>query len=720
MDLLQRGELKQAAAEFEAGLRLAPRAPALMHFLGLTYHQLGRDDLGVPLLESALKDSPGERAYGLNLGRVLAELGKLEEALALLERLQQPEGPDLLDLMGMVRLRMGRIEEAIGDFYRALKLQPGFVPAWNNLGGAYARLGRWAEAIQALEQALKLAPKSIEILNNLAQALLFAGAIEQAVARLRFALSLEPGNARSTLNLAKALEEQEKEPEALVCCEEALKRHPQDVRLLMEVGNLRRGLGAYESSLQCFQKAAELAPAYFPARWQAQLTLPTIYSSESQMRVLRERWLQGVRSLENGVEQGAFDPGSLGVPQTNFYLHYQGLNDREAQGLYGRLVTRVATKLLPEVAIPARKPFRGGRKIRVGFVSAFFNLHTIFKLFGGWITQLNRQEFETYVYHFGSGRDRATDFLGQHAAQLVSGQLPLGAAAEAIARAELDVLIYPDIGMDALTQTLAALRLAPVQCQAWGHPITSGLESIDYFLSSELMEPPQAQEHYHEKLVRLPQLSIWYAEPDTGVAAAPPGLPQGGRGVRLVCLQSLFKLLPSQDRLFARVAAQLPDAQFWFIQHRSAAVTQQYRSRLEMAFAELGAASLGQVHFLPPLKYGEFLGLIREADVILDSMGWSGGNTSLEALAFSKPVVTLPGQMMRSRHTAGILRRIGVDQTIARDEADYVNLVAGLAQNRGWREEIFAKMRQGKPLAYRDEEPVRYLEGFLQQAVATV
>ena len=73
--------------------------------------------------------------------------------------------------------------------------------------------------------------------------------------------------------------------------------------------------------------------------------------------------------------------------------------------------------------------------------------------------------------------------------------------------------MYPEIGMNAPTMQMAALRLAPVQCTAWGHPVTTGLPTIDYFLSSELMEAENAQDHYSEKLIRLPNIGVSYPKP---------------------------------------------------------------------------------------------------------------------------------------------------------------------------------------------------------------
>ena len=184
--------------------------------------------------------------------------------------------------------------------------------------------------------------------------------------------------------------------------------------------------------------------------------------------------------------------------------------------------------------------------------------------------------------------------------------------------------------------------------------------------------------------------------------------------MRFVCLQSLFKLLPRQDALIARIAARVAEARFLFISHRSQGITELYKARLERTFGEAGVDPRGRIHFLPPLKYGEFLGLARQADVILDSVGWSGGNTTLEALTFAKPVVTLPGDNLRGRHTMAILLRIGVTETIARDEDHYVELAVRLAEDAAWHGQVAERMNRQKGLAYGDKTCVRSLEAALQ------
>ena len=719
MERYQEGALAAAVPLFQQVLKIVPNAAAALHFLGMAQHRLRDDQQALPLLRRAAELEPRQPAFAINLGLVLCELGRPAEALPVLEQARRhtPSVPELFDLLGQVQQQLGHLPAAIEHYEKAVALRPDFPFALNNLGCTYSLTGRLPEAIQTLEKAQRLEPRSPMIWTNLGRACRLAGQTAKAGDCFRAALALDPGNPEATLGQARLLEEGAQLDEALLLCQQALQRRPGQVPLLLQAGALQRSRGQFAAAQECWTKALAAAPGHFPAWWQAKLALPALYRSEDEMTALRAGWLRGIQETEAALAGGRFHPAGITLTHTNFPLHYQCQNDREAQALYGRVVTCVAEIQTAGAALTLPPRPAGGRKIRVGFVSAFFNLHTVFKLFQGWITHLDREAFETHVFHLNDQRDKATDFLAQHATTLTAGALSLPAAARAVAGAGLDLLIYPDIGMDALTQMLAALRLAPVQCQAWGHPVTSGLPAMDYFLSSDLMEPEDAQAHYHERLVRLPGLSIRYPEPDSAVAIRPSGLPDGDGAVLFVCLQSLFKLLPLQDRLTARIAARVERSRFVFIRHASPALTDLYRGRLEEALRAAGVNPAGRLIFLPPLNYGEFLGLARAADVILDSAGWSGGNTTLEALSFARPVVTLPGEFMRGRHTAAILRQIGVTGTVAASPDDYVNLAGRLAEDAGWRKEIGEQMRHQKHLAYNDDTPIRGLEEFIRGVV---
>ena len=83
-------------------------------------------------------------------------------------------------------------------------------------------------------------------------------------------------------------------------------------------------------------------------------------------------------------------------------------------------------------------------------------------------------------------------------------------AQQQIADERFDILLYADIGMEPFSYFLAFSRLAPVQCVTWGHPDTTGLRSIDYYISNDIAEPEDGQESYTETLVRLPGVQSWY------------------------------------------------------------------------------------------------------------------------------------------------------------------------------------------------------------------
>src|SRR6202022_1861380 len=224
------------------------------------------------------------------------------------------------------------------------------------------------------------------------------------------------------------------------------------------------------------------------------------------------------------------------------------------------------------------------------------------------------------------------------------------------------VLIFPEIGMDQVSAQLAAQRLAAVQCVSWGHPVTSGFPTIDYFISSDLMEPENAVDHYSEQLIRLPALSIYYEPadvPPVAIDRAQLGLRKGA--VVYWCCQSLPKYLPQFDEVFARIAAEVPDCQFTFIEFGGGrVVTAMFRARLDRGFKAVGLEAGDHFVFLPRLAPDLFVAAIGRCDVALDSIAWSGCTSILESLVHNLPIVTLAGSMMRGPHATAILEIMDV------------------------------------------------------------
>lgn len=499
-----------------------------------------------------------------------------------------------------------------------------------------------------------------------------------------------------------------------------VERHPTAGDLHYALLRRLQRYGLDEEALAAGERACELLPDDFSLRLEYNLYLPKLYDSEPEIHAWRRRFEEGlekcIAACDLGTQDGAMRAARGFSRFTNFYLAHQGFDDLALLRRYGEFIHRVMSAAYPQWSKLTEARGRARSEPLVGYVSAYFRTHTVGQHFLGWLTQRNRKLYRAHCYYAGDLRDSVTEEYARASDSFFQSR-NLEMICAAIQRDQPDVLVFTDVGMDPLTSQIAALRLAPVQCVTYGHPITTGLPTIDYFISGELMEPPDAQEHYTEKLVTLPNLGIWYAKPILPRAfltktRADFGLP-GDAVIYLNC-QSLFKYLPQHDDLFAKIAVAVPNAKFVFIAPNELRGSQFLR-RMERAFFAVGLRVGGFCHVLPQQNSLDYWNLHLLSDVFLDSIGWSGGRTSLDAVACGLPIVTLPASPMRSRQTAAILTRLGAPEIVAKDEIAYLEAAARLGRDRLWRREIASKLTSGHSLLFSDSYAVRGCESFLSE-----
>jgi CRISPR-associated protein Csy1 len=263
------------------------------------------------------------------------------------------------------------------------------------------------------------------------------------------------------------------------------------------------------------------------------------------------------------------------------------------------------------------------------------------------------------------------------------------------------------------TFTLASLRLAPVQCAGWGHPDTPGHESIDWFISCASMESKEAQRFYAERLALLPGLGTKYARPTHADAStrADFGLPEDKTLYLLP--QSLFKIHPDNDGLAADVLQRDPDGMLVTFASTHDDQTNTYARRLALSLEQRGIDMGERVRFVEPsVPHGAYLRLNELCDVMLDTLHWSGGNTSLDALASGLPVVTLPGQLMRGRQSLAMLHILGLPELITPSPEEYVARAVAVGRDKDYRQSLSERIRAGHHLLFDRDEPVRALEEF--------
>jgi predicted O-linked N-acetylglucosamine transferase (SPINDLY family) len=251
-----------------------------------------------------------------------------------------------------------------------------------------------------------------------------------------------------------------------------------------------------------------------------------------------------------------------------------------------------------------------------------------------------------------------------------------------------------------------------VQCVGWGHPITTGLPNVDVFLSSACMEPSDGASHYSERLVTLPGIGTRYAMPapeswDRATLGLPQDVPL------LLCPQSLFKIHPDNDALFARVLDAVPRGMLVLYEGRDPLLTSKFKARLLRA-----GIPARRTHWLTQRSHGQFLAVNAACDVMLDTLRWSGGNTTLDAVASALPMVTLPGAFMRGRQSTGMLQAMEMPELVALDEGDYLRKTATIAADAAYRSELSRKIVERRSRIFDDPAPVAALGEFLAQCVS--
>lgn len=663
----------------------SPEAPRQDLFIAARQPLLeGRFAAAAELLQQHLQAQPADaRAWGL-LARCRRLLQQLPEGLAAAQRALelQPEFPAIWLERGLLERDTGAGATAIAWLRRCLAAQPGHTECRWELARALARPDP-AEALQILLPLRAARPHEPE--PALLEAWLRLNSGDDAGAQVLYDRLLEGGMVSvETLEGAYwARVHRDVDLAGRVALARRLVEQAPTAERWMNLSQDLNSQGDYAASRQLVEQVMVQWPDFLPARW-ARFQLPPWVAPPSMAEAERFRadWAAGLAAFE-AVD---FDPdpvraqvwGCVGQC-TAFFRHYLG-DEVEQQRRYGRLLHRMMTALDAD-AVGAPRPLRRRRR-RIGFCSAHFFEHTVSRLFVPLIEALDREQFELQVFSLRDRGDAWSQRL-RACASVHGGEADWQLWAKRIRAAELDVLVYPEVGMNPTIQGLAALRLAPVQAVLWGHPVTTGLPNMDLYLSADALEPEDAQSHYSEQLVRLPGLGHGLRRQDLPTAIAPPAELIGGADIELLCAQTVFKLQPEQDAVFARILAALPQARLHMLADDRPPVQQFLRQRMAPALRAAGADPERQLVIHGFIKHPYYLGLAQGCRLNLDSIGWSGGMSALDLLAQGLPTVCLPGTSMRSQQTANLLRRLQLPQLIARDPDHYVELAVELAQDAG-------------------------------------
>ncbi|PKL77313.1 MAG: hypothetical protein CVV27_05885 [Candidatus Melainabacteria bacterium HGW-Melainabacteria-1] len=689
----------EAVSWFARLRQLAPERTDFLANLGAALQMTGRSDEAIPIYQIVAETTPSAAAW-YNLGSALKDGGQAEAAIQAFERALAiaPEHARAHNNLGALYRQLQRPDQALVHFERAVELQPDYAMGWQNLADLQRTRGQLQAAEVAYQQVLGLQPGDATLRYKLGTLYQLLGQLEASASHLKTAVELSPRMAEAWRSLGATQQAQGLFAESIQSFETALELRSDYAEAWNNLGNSRRELGQMEQAVAAYEQALRLQPID-ANRLRLATLLPPIYASMADVSQWRER-------LNNGIAELATAPLEITDPlseigQTNFYLAYQGGDDRPLQ----EAIAALYRPLLPEAAnatATTTPVSTGDGRLRVGVLSAFLYNHSITHYYGRHLELLAADPLIELVLLFAPGgeQDAVSDELKAKADRSLQLPRDLELARQQIAELGLDVLVYPDIGLEPFSYFLAFTRLAPVQCVLPGHPVTTGIPTIDYFVSNTWMEGSDAEAGYSEQLVRLDSLPVWYRKPSLPEhvsSRAELGLDPQKR--LYLCPMTLFKIHPEMDQALAAILAADPEAEICFFRFR--------RTLLHELLAQRFAQTIpdhARIRFLPWAERQDFFSLLHQADVLLDSFHFGGGSTHFLCFATGTPMITWPSDYLRGRSGAGLYQRIGIQETIAESPADYARLAVAIATDPERRAAIRQQILDSHGVLFENDE----------------
>ncbi|MGH8230466.1 MAG: tetratricopeptide repeat protein [Steroidobacteraceae bacterium] len=679
----QAGRLTEAEKLYWQVLRSDSHHADALHFLGVIAHQNQRHDVAIDLIGQAIGQNAKVPAFHTNLGNALKASGRLDDAATAYRRalaLKPDHAPAHYNL-GVVLDALGSADQAAAAYARAVALNPQHAEAHNNLGNALQAQGQLEQALASYRRALALKPNYAEAHGNLGNVHRSQGRLEDALASYRNALAHKPDYAEAHHNLGLALLDQGKLTDAEASLRRALALRANYAEAYSNLGNTLKEQGKPAEALGAYQCALAIDPDCVEARLGLALAvIPIFAASDADSTGVCGSF---ARSLEELSSWSHAHPGKLGKAVGShqpFYLAYRPGDLTALLARYGELVCAEASSYWQGHVGALADEAPHGARTRLLIVSGQVRHHPVWDVvLRGLITHIDRARFEVLLYHTRALVDEETDWARRQVDRFVAGPRSTRAWLAEIARDRPAVIFYPEVGMDPAACTLATLRLAPLQVAGWGHPVTTGLPSIDLYLSGELLEAADADQHYRERLVRLPGTGVCTElRPQAAAPWNAPARPDGL--VRFALCQQPIKFDPADDRLLALIAKAAGPSEFWLASpNRQAWASERLRERLAAAFRAEGLDPEAHLRVTPWMRPGAFLGYLDQMDVFLDCPAFSGYTTAWQAIHRGVPIVTLEGAFQRQRLAAGLLRQIGITDGVAATRDQYRDLAVRAA-----------------------------------------
>ena len=680
------GRTEEAIAAYRLAAERAPGDAVIWNNLGIALTEQGRLAEAIAACYAAIARQPGLVEAHSNLGNALKAAGQLDAALAAYRQALAlaPDYAPAQHNLGTALQEAGQLDAAIDAFHLALRAKPDQPETYNGLGEALRARGRLPEALAAFGEAVRLKPELLRAQLNLSDALRTQGRYEACIAACQEALRWLPAASGLWINLGNALHDLRREPEAIAAYHEALGVEPTSALAYNNLGNAHKDSGQVAAAVEALEKAIELAPHYA----EAHNNLACARKDQGRMEAAIEAFREGHRR----------SPGLAQIQSNLIYtMHFTAGCDAAAIREEHRRWNECYVAPVRALFTPHRNDRDPARRLKVGYVSPDFWEQAECYFVVPLLEAHDHARYEIHAYSSVSCADAVTERL-RKCVDVWHDVMPLTDAelAGRIRADGIDVLIDLTMHMAHSRLPLFALRPAPVQMSWLAYPGSTGVETMDCWITDAHMEPPgrEADSPGGGEPVRLPDSWCCY-DPVTATPEvnALPALAAGH-----VTFGSLNNFCKNNDAvlgLWARVLGAVPGSRLLLLCPHG-----EPRGRIVAFFAAHGVAAERVEFFAHHARY-EYLRLYQRIDVGLDPFPYNGITTTCDALTMGVPVLTLPGTMPASRAGLSLLTTVGLPELALGSGEEYVAAAAALAADLPRLAELRATLRarmQASPL----------------------
>jgi predicted O-linked N-acetylglucosamine transferase (SPINDLY family) len=405
---------------------------------------------------------------------------------------------------------------------------------------------------------------------------------------------------------------------------------------------------------------------------------PAIPVSKNEIEIIRKNAIEKInRAITDNNLKLNIDDQYLDPPM--FYYSYDNEDNLE--------LSKKLNELFKKTYLELQKNFESKsnnkKKIKIGFISEFFNNHTIEKLFKGLIFNLDITLFDVNVFYLDNGKGFSKEFLQEEEKNKIKNfKLPklFKEKVDLILSQNLDIVFYPDIGMSSQLYYLTFLRLGKYQITSWGHPETTGNSNIDYFISSKLLEinKPDAQKHYSEKLILCDYLPMYLSKPNIKKINDD----EIKSNNIYSCPQTLFKLHPDFDEVIFKIIKKDKKAKIFFIKDKNESFYKKIFNRIQKKLSR----EIDRISFISQLEKTEYIHHCGRASVLLDPFYFGAGNSFHESMVYGTPTVTMPTKYLKTKIVQGAYKQMQIEKPPVVDNIeDYVSVaieIANMEQNK--------------------------------------